>query len=217
MRKTLYYTTFAAVSAILALNIISILRPDWLVVQYNEILYTKITVTYGITERCELTVSKLPGSSPDDGEVTYRKYECRGFPNRVKDGCEKENKAFCAAWITAGYLDELAIGFAAVSLVAILFGVSTHSRRRRIWRAVAGLVLLMAISQITTFGIITDVYRTSNYPSFDRARPGVAYVLHTVSWIASILTALGIILTGISADAGHRWAAGNRAYHPILP
>jgi hypothetical protein len=113
-----------------------------LVVHYNEILYTKITVTYGLTQRCELAITELPGSSPDNGTITYRKYECRPFPNSVKDGCEKENKAFCAAWVTAGYLDEIAIGFAAVSLIAILFGVSTHSRRRRIWRAVAGLVLL---------------------------------------------------------------------------
>ncbi|KAF8200820.1 hypothetical protein BJ912DRAFT_583647 [Pholiota molesta] len=217
MRKTSYYTTFAAVAVILALNVISATRPDWLVVHYNEILYTKITVTYGLTQRCELAITELPGSSPDNGTITYRKYECRPFPNSVKDGCEKENKAFCAAWVTAGYLDEIAIGFAAVSLIAILFGVSTHSRRRRIWRAVAGLVLLTAVSQITSFGIITDLYRTSDYPSFERARPGPAFVLHTIAWIFSILVAVAVILTGVSADAGHRWAAGNRAYHPILP
>jgi len=202
---------------ILTLNIISVTRPDWLVVHYDEILYTKISVTYGLTQRCELTVTEVPGSSPKEGELTYRKYECRPFPNSVKDRCEKENKAFCAAWVTAGYLDEMAIGFAAVSLAAILFGVSTHSRRRRIWRAVAGLILLTAVSQITSFGIITDMYRTSGYPSFERARPGAAYVLHTTAWIFSILVAVGVILTGISADAGYRWAAGNRAYHPILP
>jgi len=36
----------------------------------------------------------------------------------------------------------IAIGFSAVSLAAIIFGVTTHSRRRRIWRAVAGLVTM---------------------------------------------------------------------------
>ena len=110
--------------------------------RYEEVLYTKITVTYGLTKRCELTVSELPGSSPEDGTISYRKYECRSFPGSVTDRCEKENKAFCAAWTSAGYLEQLALGFAAVSLIAILFGVSTHSRRRRIWRAVVGLILL---------------------------------------------------------------------------
>ncbi|KAF8973280.1 hypothetical protein BDZ97DRAFT_675398 [Flammula alnicola] len=216
MRKTSYYVTFAVVAFILTLNILSSRRPDWLVVRYEEVLYTKVTVTYGLTQRCELTVSELPGGD-DDGKITYRKYECRNFPASVTDGCEKENKVFCAAWTSAGYLDQMAIGFAAVSLVAILFGVSTHSRRRRIWTVIAGLVLLQATCQIATFGIITDLYRTSSYPSFERARPGVAYVVHTISWIFSILAALGVILTGISAAAGHRWAAGNRAYQPIRP
>jgi len=34
----------------------------------------------------------------------------------------------------------IAIGFSAVALAAIVFGVTTHSRRRRIWKAVTGLV-----------------------------------------------------------------------------
>lgn len=212
MRKTSYYITFAAVAFILALNFIAASRPDWIVVHYDEVLYTKITATYGLTKRCELTVSELPGSSPADGTISYRKYECRSFPGSVTDRCEKENKAFCAAWTSAGYLDQMALGFAGVSLIVILFGVSTHSRRRRIWRAVVGLILLTAVSQITTFGIITDLYRTSSFPTFERARPGTAYVLHTMSWVFSILVAIGVIMTGISADAGHRWAAGNRAY-----
>jgi len=44
--------------------------------------------------------------------------------------------------IFLGYFVELAMGFGALSLLSILVGVSTGSRRRRIWRAVAGLVLL---------------------------------------------------------------------------
>lgn len=93
-------------------------------------------------------------------------------------------------------------------------------------------VSFLAVCQISTFALITDVYYNSNYPSFDRARPGeffmalhpplflifalgIAYVLHTVSWTLSIFVALSVLLTGVSADAGHRWAAGNRAYRPI--
>ena len=61
---------------------------------------------------------------------------------RVQDGCEDENKAFCMIWSTAGYFSELGIGFGAVSCLAILFGVTTHSRRRRIWKSVSALVSL---------------------------------------------------------------------------
>ncbi|KIM40139.1 hypothetical protein M413DRAFT_446296 [Hebeloma cylindrosporum] len=156
----------------------------------------------------------MPGPS-DSGNIVHRDYECRKFPMSVTDRCENDNKAFCLAWTSAAFLNEIALGFGPISLLAILFGVSTHSRRRRIWAAVAGLVSLQAICQISTFGIVTDTYLTSSFPSFERARPGTAYILHTLCWISSVLVAFGVLLTGISAGAGHRWAAGNRFYQPI--
>ena len=67
---------------------------------------------------------------------------------RVQDGCEDDNKAFCMIWSTAGYFGELGIGFGAVSCLAILFGVTTHSRRRRIWKSASVLVALHGESMI---------------------------------------------------------------------
>lgn len=92
-------------------------------------------------QRCERTFVSIPG--PTNGRLEYSEYECRPFPLRVQDKCEKENRLPCAEWVSAQYFTELGIGFASMSLAALLIGVSTHSRRRmRVWRAVAGLVLL---------------------------------------------------------------------------
>lgn len=91
-------------------------------------------------QRCERTLVSIPG--PSNGRLEYSDYQCRPFPLRVQDGCEKENRLSCAKWVSAQYFTELGIGFAAMALAALLIGVSTHSRRRRVWRAVAGLVLL---------------------------------------------------------------------------
>lgn len=44
---------------------------------------------------------------------------------------------------------------------------------------------------------------------------GTAYVLNTVSWIFDVFIVVGIVATGLAADAGHAWAAGNRAYRSI--
>ena len=55
---------------------------------------------------------------------------------------EEENRNFCVLWTTAGYLAELGAGFAVVSCLALVFGVSTRARRRRIWEAVAVLVAM---------------------------------------------------------------------------
>jgi hypothetical protein len=34
----------------------------------------------------------------------------------------------------------MAVGFGVMALLSLLIGVSTHSRRRRVWKAVAGFV-----------------------------------------------------------------------------
>jgi hypothetical protein len=103
----------------------------------------KTTIRYGLMERCQHKVV-------EDGRLKYVDDKCRPFPMLVKDRCEQENRSFCTAWTSARYATELAMGFAALALVALTIGVSTHSRRRRIWRAVAGLVALHGMSKTTS-------------------------------------------------------------------
>ncbi|GAW01555.1 hypothetical protein LENED_003157 [Lentinula edodes] len=194
MRKLSYVITFLAVVVSLIVTILSLQRVDWLVVKTPEILHTQITVRYGLT-----TLS----------------YDCRPFPKRVQDGCEEENSGFCAAWTSAGYAVEISIGFAVLALFAILIGVSTGSRRRRIWKAVAGLVALQSVMQIVAFAIVTDTMRTGAFPTFEDAKPGTGYVFNTFAWIFSAVIATGVVVTGVFADKGHKWAAGNRAYRRI--
>lgn len=106
---------------------------------HTDFLGAKSTVQYGLTRLCERDIVRIPGGS-NGGKFEYSDYKCRPFPARVQDKCEDENRDFCIRWTTAGYFAELAAGFAAVSCLALVFGVTTHSRRRRIWRAVAALV-----------------------------------------------------------------------------
>jgi len=140
-------------------------------------------------ERCERTTISLP-SGPSNGALEYTDYECRPFPLSVQDKCDNENRLFCAVWSSARYFTELGIGFSGMALVALLIGVSTHSRRRRVWRAVAGLVILhgesflkpfstikphytpQAVFQLVTFILITDLYRKDRFPAFEHAKPG---------------------------------------------
>ncbi|KAL7281391.1 hypothetical protein ACG7TL_004703 [Trametes sanguinea] len=213
MRKTSYVVAFFAVVATMILNTVSVQRPDWLVVHDQDIVHKSVVIEYGLNQRCERKVIEIPSGS--GGTISYTNYECRAFPMRVADACEKENRRFCMVWGTASYFGQLGIGFAAVACLAIMFGVTTHSRRRRIWKSVSVLVALHVLSQIIVFGVVTDLYRTDAFPTFAHARPGLAYVLNTLSWVFGLLVTAGVVTTGISAERGHRWAAGNRAYRPI--
>ena len=106
----------------------------------SGIIHDKVIVEYGLNRRCETSYIQLP--SPDGSKRTFVGYDCRPFPMREADGCDKGNKKFCMIWGTAGYFGELGIGFAIVACLAILFGVTTHSRRRRIWKSASVLVAL---------------------------------------------------------------------------
>jgi len=214
MRTTSYFVTFLCVLLTFIFNVLSIRRPDWLVVKSPEILRTTVTSYYGLLERCDWTVTRIPSRS-GSGQFEYTDYSCRKFPTAEEDSCNERNHDFCVAWTTAAYVSEVAIGFGAVTLLAIMIGVTTYSWRRRMWKVVATLVLLHALLQVVTFAVITDLYRAAKYPTFDQARPGLAYVLSTVSWVIGIILAASVAITGLAADRGHHWAAGNHAYQPI--
>jgi len=178
--------------------------------QSDTILNARYEAKYGLSKVCERLVIDFPGG----GSSTRKNFECRKFPD--KENCDDENRFFCAAWTSAGYAVELAIGFGALTLVTIVVGVTTHSRRRRIWRAVAGLVVFHAILQMVAFVLVVDQYRTGRFPTtFLEVKFGPALVFNAVAWVSGVLTAISVILTGMAADRGKRWAAGNRAYQPI--
>jgi len=214
MRKTSYAVTFLLVSVSLSLNILAITRTDWLIDSGREFLYNRFVVKYGLMERCERQVVKVPDGS-GDWQYVYTAFKCRDFPKSVSDGCEKENRLFCVGWTSAGYLAQLAVGFGIMALLALLIGVSTHSRRRRVWKAVASLVTLNALFSMIAFSIVTDLYRTSRFADFEYSHLGPAWFINLLSWVFSFFIVFGVIWTGKAADKGHKWAAGNRAYTRI--
>lgn len=118
---------------------IDISIPPRLYVHPPDIFRTQTTIRYGLLERCERLVFSLPNPG-SDGRLDYTEYTCRPFPSRTKDGCEEDNRTFCTLWWSAGYLAEVGAFFGAAAMVGLVIGVSTRSRRRRIWRGVAGLV-----------------------------------------------------------------------------
>ncbi|TEB38310.1 hypothetical protein FA13DRAFT_1725966 [Coprinellus micaceus] len=221
MRKTPYVISFFTILLTFVFNVTSVRRADWLVTKsHSDVLHTTVTTSYGLTKACELIITRLPtggggDDNSDNGKITYRDYKCRPFPSQANDGCDKDNRSFCSTWTGAGYVEYLALGFSAVAPLAFLFGMSTHSRRRRIWRALVGLTMLQTVTGVIAFAMITDSFEKDRYPPFEHAKPGTAYVLSTMAWILSFLVTLGVGTTGLAAEKGASWAAGSRGYQPI--
>jgi len=182
--------------------VISTASPNWIVAALPEIFGVQTTVYYGFTERCQET--KFP-----DGNLSLK---CQPFPTKDSDACDETYSSFCTLWSTASYVSYLAVGFGAVACTAIVFGVSTHSRRKRIWKAVAALIALHGVSQLITFILVTDMYRLKNFPlsMITDSHLGFSWYLNLLSWVLSVTTTVVVVCTGVAASRGERWAAGNR-------
>lgn len=209
MRKISYVTAFVVVTANLAINAISTASTNWMVLVLPKIFDVQTTVYYGFTKRCQR--AEFP-----DGEVSLK---CQPFPTKDSDACDQKYGSFCTLWSTASYISYLAIGFGAVACTAIAFGVSTHSRRKRIWKVVAALIALHGLSQLVTFILVTDTYRLGNFPlsTFATSRLGYSWYLNLLSWVLSMATTVVILYTGVAASRGERWAAGNRVSYGSIP
>ena len=59
----------------------------------REFLDTKYIVHYGLMERCERQVLRMPDPEGDWQEI-FTTFKCCDFPKSVSDRCEKENRPF---------------------------------------------------------------------------------------------------------------------------
>jgi len=188
--------------------VISITSGNWIVAVLPKVFDVQTTIYYGFTERCQR--SEFP-----DGDSSLK---CRPFPTKDSDACDQTYRSFCTLWSTASYVSYLAIGFGAVACTAIIFGVSTHSRRKRIWKVVAVLIALHGVSQLVTFSLVTDMYRLGNFPLsvIANSHLGFSWYLNLLSWILSMAATVVIVYTGVAASRGERWAAGNRVSYGAI-
>ncbi|KZT41431.1 hypothetical protein SISSUDRAFT_1059373 [Sistotremastrum suecicum HHB10207 ss-3] len=215
MRRVGYLFSFLAVVGALVLTVISQTEPHWLHVKTPSGLPATISVGYGLYQRCERqTMSDLPPwTSPKKGNGRYENYECHRFPGRSE--CDHDNGAFCALWDTAGYASQISLGFIVAALLALTVGGMTRERRRSQWKFVAALMFCHSVLQILTMSLVVHLWRTWDYPPFEYTNLSVSFYLNLASWAFSLVIVGALIITGIAADAGHKWAAGNRAYRPI--
>lgn len=204
----------------LTLTLISLALPFWLRVRSPVEVPSARSIDYGLYVRCESRATNLPSmylASPTSPrppwEIEYE-YVCAPFPERSV--CKHLGESFCIFWSAAGYTPQLGIWFlSAALLVTTLANLSTRSRRRSAWKIVASLIGVHATFQITSMSLVISMHRS--FPSFFArgAYFSVSLWLNIVSWILDILLVTGLVVTGLYAEKGHRWAAGRRPYHPI--
>ncbi|KAF8335902.1 uncharacterized protein EI90DRAFT_3014497 [Cantharellus anzutake] len=181
---------------------------------------------YGLYRRCEtrLVVEPYHATDPKPSNSTISPplhnvmtaaYICTPFPPRSV--CEREGEGFCIAWSSAGYLSQLGLVLVMVALFTLMIVniVSSRARRRNAWRFVSFLVGLHATVQIVALGLVTGM--SEKYAKYfsSGAHFNISYWFNVTTCVLDTFVIIGLVVTGIYAEKGHRWAAGRRPYHPI--
>ncbi|KAF8305173.1 hypothetical protein DL93DRAFT_2089749 [Clavulina sp. PMI_390] len=208
MRKTPYMVSLVGLLVSITLTLISLSLPYWLYADNLDEPQLRY-VDYGLYARCE---RRWVPSEPN-GEL-FREYHCHPFPS--KPMCETNGQGFCIAWNTAGYSSQLSLVFAAGALVTItLANITTKKRRRTAWIIVSALIGLHGLFQILTTGLVIHLLHHSSRNFPPSTRYSTSFWIHILSWALDVVIASGLLITGIYARKGHRWAAGRRPYRPI--
>jgi len=192
----------------ITLTLISLSLPYWLWAGASADVPAVRNVDYGLFQRCE----RRWVSSPPAGR--RREYKCTTFPAR--SACDVDGQFFCIAWHTAGYTSQFSLVFAAAGLVTVtLANITTKKRRRRAWRIVSALVGAHGALQIVAMAIVVSLLH--HFPQYfaHGTTFSTSFILNIISWVIDLVLAAGLVITGIYAKKGHRWAAGRRPYRPI--
>ncbi|KAJ7901834.1 hypothetical protein B0H14DRAFT_2668644 [Mycena olivaceomarginata] len=210
MRKTSYAITALAVICTTVFTILSLTRTDWVVARYdvNALSY-------------EGQIRSLEGMPTSGARSPRGRHLGSKEPTAASSLPGIKTTAMrTAISVRHGQVPVMRLNWQLASVLyhwlAILVGVSTAARRRRVWRAVAGFIIFHSVAQLVAFILIVDLYRTARYPTFEDAKLGPALIFNAVAWIFGVITAVTVIITGTEADRGKRWAAGNRPVHTRL-
>lgn len=115
---------------------------------------------------------------------------CTDFP--TYDDCHGSNKSFCAIWRTTGFLMSFAVIIELATLVAYITVILGGKQMRDSgWKVVCTLLGLCTVVQCASMALVAYLYDNDDR-FFVGWRLDTSWILCTVSWSVTFLTALGI-------------------------
>ena len=153
-----------------ACTIASVALPNW--ISYTSPTdHDPIRVTYGLHKRC----SSITG-------------ECKPFP--VREDCLFEDRYFCSMWRSTAFLLNFSLMAELACIVAyITILVGGRAAREGGWKILAGLLSLVAVSEIIAMALVVRSGR-SILPGhiLTSARPIYTIMIIASSWAGSLIS-----------------------------
>ncbi|KAE8271083.1 hypothetical protein A4X09_0g1271 [Tilletia walkeri] len=132
---------------------------------------------------------------------------CRPFPQTDKDCNSEGDRAFCNAFLSAGYSLQFSGVLLVASMISSLLTIFSHSAMNKVegYRVVAGLLGAASVLAIVAFAIAHDAYK-NDWPYLWGASLslGAAFWVQLVAWLVGILSTVGLLTVGFKAERGAR-------------
>ncbi|KAL9937517.1 hypothetical protein V8E36_003926 [Tilletia maclaganii] len=147
------------------------------------------------------TASQVHAQEKDDG------WQCRSFPQRDKDCNSEGDRAFCTAFLSAGY----ALQFSGILLIATMISsiltIFSHSPLNKVegYRVIGGLLGLSSFLGVVAFAIVEDAYR-NDFPYLWGAElsRGPGLWVELLAWLVGVVSSIGVLTVGFRAERGAR-------------
>ncbi|KAK6429745.1 hypothetical protein LTR95_014106 [Oleoguttula sp. CCFEE 5521] len=173
-RRIVYGISAWIFVAAMCCTIASIALPNW--ISYSSPTDTDpIRVTLGLQKRC----SSITGN-------------CTPFPS--DEECEiNSNKSFCSMWRSSAFLMNFTVVIELAVIVCYIVVLAGGRGAREVgWKVLSPLLALIAVAQLTAMAIVAYLYDHDNR-FFVGWELDKSWILCTVSWIALLIDAAGIL------------------------
>ncbi|KKY14366.1 hypothetical protein UCDDS831_g08242 [Diplodia seriata] len=176
-RRIVYGIGLWLTLAATAMTIASIVQPRWLAydVEGHGKHGKSVQVSYGLHTLCD----SVTGS-------------CRDFP--LAEDCRGDSWSFCSRWRTVGFL----MSFAVVIELAVLIGYAVvllggKQKRDQGWKMISSLLMVAGATSCASMAIVAFLFDHDDRFFPPGWRLDSSWILCTVSWSITILTACGLV------------------------
>ncbi|KAK0562598.1 hypothetical protein OC844_002620 [Tilletia horrida] len=222
-----YLLALVAALVVLGLQLWTMRQANWILwskegelvstsIQYGPLrTCTRLIVRFASAESTTINSSSSSSISAVSDRLAHPEekddgWVCRPFPDTSKDCNSDGDRAFCNAFLSAGYALQLSGILLLGSAISSILTVFSHSPLNKVegYRVVGGLLGTASLLAIVAFAIVVDAFK-NDWPYLWGAKLslGTATYVELAAWIVGTLATLGLLVVGFRAERGARTGA----------
>ncbi|CAH7674061.1 hypothetical protein BY996DRAFT_1265005 [Phakopsora pachyrhizi] len=133
----------------------------------------------------------------------------------VLDRLGAQRFGFCEKWNSAGFCAEMSIVIGAISIFCVsIVLLGNRHRQKHGWKICAGLIAIHAVSQITTWVFVLQIFNTDNR-FYIGSKLSTSFYISVASSMIDLICLTGLVAAGIVENDDDDDSNDESNYQPI--